>query len=294
MKKTILGLALGAALLVQACTGDGGFTELESGYAYKFVDNPEGRSAEQGDFMMIDLKSVYGEDSLLIERFAEDGFGLDPLRGTPENLKEILALCQEGDSVHVKMSLMDYARLTRMPVSRSMDTTKSVVMQMRIVEVDNEASIIERRKLAQMAKDKEIIQNYLAEKGLEGEESPDGIFHVVVEEGKGPKPVNGQRVAVNYVLRLTDGTLIDTSYEEVARAEGQFDQRRMPYRPYEFLVGNDNVVQGWHLGIPLVNEGGKGTLLLPSSLGYASNVRPGDPIPPNAVLVFDVEVVEIK
>ena len=294
MSKKILGLALVATLLLQACTGDGGFTELEGGYSYKLVENVEGKAPVQGDFMMIDLKSVYGEDSLLIERYAKDGFGLDPLRGTPEKLKEVLDLCQEGDSVHVKMSLMEYAMLTRMPIAQSMDTTQSVVMQMRIVEVDNEASIIERRKKAQMAKDEEIIKNYLAEKGLEGERSSDGIYHVMKEEGKGPKPQNGQRVAVNYVLRLTDGTLIDTSYEDVARAEGQWDQRRMPYRPYTFLVGNDNVISGWHLGIPLVNEGGKGTLLLPSHLGYAANVRPGSPIPPNAVLVFDVEVVEIK
>lgn len=293
MRKKILGLALLTTLLLQACEGDAGYTELESGYAYKLVENVEGKAPVQGDFMMIDLKSVY-EDSLLIERFAKDGFGLDPLRGTPDKLKEVLDQCQEGDSVHVKMSLMEYAMLTRMPITKGMDTTKSVVMQMRIVEVDNEASIIERRKKAQMAKDEEIIKKYLADNGLEGERSSDGIYHVVREEGSGPKPQNGQRVSVNYVLRLTDGTLIDTSYEDVARAEGQWDQRRMPYRPYTFLVGNDNVIDGWHLGIPLVNEGGKGTLLIPSGLGYAARVRPGDPIPPNAVLVFDVEVVEIK
>jgi len=294
MKKGGLSLLALLALLINACSGDGGFTQLESGFAYKLIENEEGRKAVPGDYMMIDLTSVYAGDSVLIERKAADGFGLDPLRGVPDKLKEIFAQCDQGDSIHIKMSLMEYALLTRMPIARGMDTTKHVVMQMRIVEVDNEASIIERRKIAQTAKDEGIIEEYLAEKGLEGTPSADGIYHVVKEEGSGPRPVNGQRVSVNYVLRLTDGTLIDTNYEDVARAEGQWDQRRMPYRPYTFTVGNDNVISGWHLGIPLVKEGGKGTLLIPSALGYGANVQPGDPIPPHAVLVFDVEVVEIK
>jgi len=295
MRKDIVGLLLLATVMIQACAGDTKYEELESGYAYKFVENADGRKAVQGDYMMIDLKSVYGkDDSLLIERYAKDGFGLDPLRNLPEQLKEVLALCDQGDSVHLKMSLMDYAMLTRMPITKNMDTSQSVVMQMRIVEVENESKIIERRKLEQAAKDKQIIEDYLAEKGLEGTASADGIYHVVNEEGTGPKPVNGQRVAVNYILRLTDGTLIDTSFEEVAREGGVFDQRRVPYKPLEFLVGNDRVIQGFHLGIPLIKVGGKGTLLVPSALAYAANVQPGGPASHNAVLVFDVDVVEIK
>ena len=294
MKKGILGLMLIATILWQGCSGNDGYTKLESGYAYKFIENTEGPVAKTGDFMMIDLKSVYDGDSLLSERTAESGFGLDPLRGTPDDLKEIIIQCNEGDSIHVKMSLMNYARLTRMPIARGMDTTKSVVMQMRIVELDNEASILERIKKAQRAKDNEIIENYLKEKGLEAEVSPDGIYNVVREEGTGPNPENGQRVAVEYVLRLIDGTYIDSSSEELARAEGDWDKRRMPYRAFEFLVGNDRVIQGWHKGIPLVKLGGKSTLLLPSDLGFGVDVEPGGKIPRNAVLVFDVEVVEIK
>lgn len=284
---------LALALLVAACSSDSGYTQLESGFEYKFVENADGKKPEVGDVMMVDLRSVYGEDSVLIERTAEgDGFVLDPLRGLPPKLKEIIDLCDEGDSIHVRMSLMEYGLLTRMPIARNMDTTKTVVMQLRIAEVENESTIMERRKKVQIEKDNKIIEAYLAEKGLEAEVSDDGVYQVVREAGNGPKPVNGQRVAVNYTVRLTDGSLIDTSNEEVARAEGTFDQRRVPYRPYEFLVGNDNVVQGWHLGIPLVNEGGKSTLLLPSWMAYGPQGRPG--IAPNTVLVFDVEVVEIK
>ncbi|MCL4158238.1 UNVERIFIED_CONTAM: hypothetical protein GTU68_011853 [Idotea baltica] len=163
---------------------------------------------------------------------------------------------------------------------------------MRIAEIENESTVIVRVKEEQRAADKKIIQKYLADNNLEAQESADGIFQVVQEEGKGPKAENGQRATVNYTLRFIDGTLIDTSYEEVAREGGAFDQRRVPYRPYTFTVGNDQVIQGWHKGIPLVNKGGKSTLLVPSELAYGPGGRPG--VPPNTVLVFDVEVVDIK
>lgn len=294
MKRLVFGLSMALMVLLVSCDEDAGYTQIENGYAYKLVDNQEGQQAVMGDIMLIDLKSVYDGDSILIERTAESGFYLDPVRGTPALLKQVLDLCDEGDSVHVKMSLLQYALLTRMPINKGMDSTKTVVMHMRIAEVENESTVIARVKEEQRAIDKEIIQKYLADNNLEAEESPDGIFQIVQVEGTGPKPQLGQRVTVNYVLRLTNGKMIDTSYEEVAREAGTFNERRMPYKPYTFTVGNDDVIGGWHKGIPLVNKGGKSTLLIPSGLGYGTNVRPGGEMPLNAVLVFEVEVVDIK
>lgn len=290
MKKAILGI-ITIALLWTVSSCDDGYTELTSGYSYKLVKDVDGKKPVMGDIMLVDLKSVFGGDSVLIERTAEDGFFLDPLRGTPEKLKEVLALCDEGDSVHVKMSLMEYGLLTRMPITPQMDTTKTVVMQMRIAEIENESLIIERRKRDQLQADITTMEDYLKQNGLEATASPDNIYHVVREEGTGRNPVEGDVVAVNYVVRLIDGTLMDTSYEEVAKEEGVYNERR-PYQPYEFTIGRSSVIQGWHKGIPLVKEGGKGTLLIPSALAYGPNPRSG--MPPNAVLVFDVEVVSIK
>lgn len=290
MKRGASAILLAAFITLAGCSGDAGYTELESGYSYKFVNDEAGRKAVMGDVMMIDWKSVYDGDSILFERTAESGFVLNPFQG-PQQLLDVLELCDEGDSVHIKMSLMDYALLTRMPINASMDTTKTVEVRMLINEVENESTLIERRKLEQLEKDDALIRQYLEEKGLEATKSDDGIYHVVREEGNGPKPQNGQRASVNYTLRLTDGTLIDTSNEEVAKEAGVYNARRQ-YQPYTFTVGNDNVVDGWHKGIPLVNKGGKGTLLIPSGLGYGPRGRSG--MPPNSILVFDVEVVDIK
>jgi FKBP-type peptidyl-prolyl cis-trans isomerase len=292
MKRVVLGLAMLALISLASC--DSGYTEMESGYAYKFVENPNGKKAELGDIMLIRLKSIYGGDSLLVERKSDDDFFINPFEPSLGGFKEVLDLCDEGDSIHIKMPLKMYSSLTRMPIQAGMDTSKFVVMQMRITEIENESVVIARVKAEQQKKDRELIQAYIAEKGLEAVESPDGIFQVVLEEGTGPRPEVGQQASVDYTLRLPDGTLIDTSHEAVAREGGTFDERRMPYRPYTFTVGSNSVIGGWNKGIPLVRKGGKSILLIPSHLGFGTNVRPGSEIPPNAVLVFEVEVVDIK
>ncbi len=292
MKRALLSLLMALMVVLASCDSGAGFTELESGYSYKLVDDKEGKKAVRGDIMLINLKSVFGEDSLMVERTVADGFFINPFAPTLGEFKEVLDLCDEGDSIIVRMSWNKYAALTRAVPVRGLDTSKTVMMQMRIAEIENETTVIARVKEEQMALDKQAIEKYLADNNLEAVASADGIYQVVNEEGSGPRPERGQRASVSYVLRLLDGKLIDTNYEEVAREAGAFDQRRVPYRPYTFTVGNDAVIDGWHLGIPLVRKGGKSKLLIPSHLGYGPRGKPG--IPGNAVLVFDVEVVDIK
>ncbi|MGK0488503.1 MAG: FKBP-type peptidyl-prolyl cis-trans isomerase, partial [Candidatus Endobugula sp.] len=60
-----------------------------------------------------------------------------------------------------------------------------------------------------------------------------------------------------------------------------------------FPVGQRAVIDGWDLAVPLINQGGSATLFIPSTLAYGATPRPG-PIPPNAILMFDVEVVQVK
>ncbi|MCE7996489.1 MAG: hypothetical protein HEP71_31245 [Roseivirga sp.] len=292
MKRAFYGLSMALIVVLASCDSNAGFTELESGYAYRLADNKDGKKAVRGDIMLIHLKSIYDGDSVMIERTVEDGFFINPYGPSLGGFKEVLDLCDEGDSIVVKMSWAKYESLTRVAPGPGIDTSKMVSMHMRIEEIENESIVIARVKEEQRAVEKTIIEKYMADNNLEGEESADGIYQVVREEGDGPKAQPGQQVSVNYVLRLIDGKLIDTNYEEVAREAGAFDQRRVPYRPYAFTVGNDDVIPGWHKGIPLVKLGGKSTLIIPSELGYGPRGRPG--IPQNAILVFDVEVVDIK
>jgi FKBP-type peptidyl-prolyl cis-trans isomerase len=88
-----------------------------------------------------------------------------------------------------------------------------------------------------------------------------------------------------------DGTIFDTSIAEIAKSAGLYNPGR-PYEPYQFPLGTGSVIKGWDIGIGLLRPGAKGVLYLPSSFAYGERGS-GPTIPPNAILIFDVELVEI-
>ena len=105
-----------------------------------------------------------------------------------------------------------------------------------------------------------------------------GLMYIVHEEGKGPKPAAGQNVKVHYELKLADGVVVDSSYSRGT--------------PLEIPIGVGRVIPGWDEGIQLLNEGSKATLIVPSDLGYGPSGA-GGVIPPNATLIFKVELVKV-
>ena len=286
----LLMLALMAVVLVN-CTGEIKYETLESGISYRFVDKNEGEKAKDGDIMVIDMVNQWN-DSVLFQSNPETHMIINPNRA-PQILKEVLDLCSEGDSMQVKFTLKQYAELTRMPLTDDMDTSETVSMQLRVREIENETAYLERLKSDQLREDRQLIEKYLSENNLEAEQTEDGLYYVIEKAGSGAKPEDGQEVHVNYVLQLLDGKHIDTSLEDVARDNGIFNERR-EYKPFSFTLGRRQVIQGWDKGIALLNKGTKARLLIPSGLGYGPNARPGSPIPANAVLIFDVELVDIK
>jgi len=105
-----------------------------------------------------------------------------------------------------------------------------------------------------------------------------GLMYLIKEEGNGPVPTVGQQVQVHYELKLVDGTVVDSSFQR-----GQ---------PITINIGVGQVIPGWDEGILLLNEGAKATLVVPSDLGYGP-AGAGGVIPPNATLIFDVELVKV-
>lgn len=143
----------------------------------------------------------------------------------------------------------------------------------------------------QLAKDIETIENYLEENNLTAERHATDLFYIIEEEGTGDLPENGQQVAVNYVGRFLDGKVFDTSIESIAKEEDIYNANRN-YVPFEFQLGRGSVISGWDIGIKLTKQGGKSTLIIPSYLAYGP--AGSGAIPGNTVLLFEVELVEIK
>ncbi len=121
---------------------------------------------------------------------------------------------------------------------------------------------------------------------------PSGLKVLVLEEGTGTKPEVGQQVNVMYAGYLMDGTLFDSNYEEVARKYGVFDTNRAQaggYMPIPMDYSPESrLIAGFREGLLTMKVGDKVRLFIPSHLGYGP--QGGGPIPPNADLVFDLEI----
>ena len=106
-----------------------------------------------------------------------------------------------------------------------------------------------------------------------------GLEYIEMKAGTGAQAMAGKTVSVHYTGKLQDGTIFDSS---VSRNE-----------PITFRLGVGQVIKGWDEGIALMKVGGKAQLVIPSALGYGENGA-GGVIPPNATLVFDVELITVK
>ena len=116
-------------------------------------------------------------------------------------------------------------------------------------------------------------------KGKDTLSTASGLKYIIVKKGDGAKAENGKTVDVHYTGYLMDGRTFDSSVE---RGE-----------PISFPLGQGMVIKGWEEGIALMQVGDKMRIIIPSELGYGANGA-GGVIPPNATLIFDVELMNVK
>lgn len=111
------------------------------------------------------------------------------------------------------------------------------------------------------------------------DETPSGLRYKILQEGNGKRASKGAMVSVHYKGQLVNGQVFDSSY-----------QRK---QPIDFTIGVGQVIPGWDEGIMLLKVGDKARLVIPSDLAYGSRGA-GGVIPPDATLIFDVELMNVK
>lgn len=115
---------------------------------------------------------------------------------------------------------------------------------------------------------------------VSGDNMPVGQLKIEdLKVGTGDEAVTGKRVTVNYLGTLTDGTKFDSSYDR--------------NQPFSFNLGSGEVIKGWDQGVAGMKVGGKRKLTIPSDLGYGAQGA-GSVIPPNATLIFEVELLKVE
>ncbi|WP_348800317.1 peptidylprolyl isomerase [Flavobacterium adhaerens] len=136
---------------------------------------------------------------------------------------------------------------------------------------------------------------YFATEKAKATTTPSGLAYTVVNKGTGIKPVDGSTFYFHYAGYLEDGTLFDSSYEEVSKAYGKFDATRAAqngYLPFPFEAGKKTgLIPGFLEGVGNMSYGEKVILFIPSNLAYGPRGA-GGVIPPNANLIFELEMFE--
>ena len=163
-----------------------------------------------------------------------------------------------------------------------------ILEQLEIVRVGNEAeswNAVEAFRTFEGSREKRMEAAKAAQKSaLESvsagfNETSSGLRYQIVQKGGGAPAKVGQEVSVHYQGALVDGTVFDSSYK---RKE-----------PIQFQLGKGQVISGWDEGLQLLNIGDKARFVIPSDLAYGS-AGAGGVIPPDAILVFDLELVDAK
>ncbi len=162
------------------------------------------------------------------------------------------------------------------------------IESLEIVKVGEEANAFnaveafrtfEGSREARLAEEKAQQEAELDKVAAGFEKTDSGLRYQILQKGSGVKAEKGKTVSVHYKGQLLDGTVFDSSYKR--------------NEPIDFPLGVGQVIPGWDEGIGLLNVGAKARLVIPSALAYGSRGA-GGVIPPDANLIFDVELMDVK
>jgi FKBP-type peptidyl-prolyl cis-trans isomerase FkpA len=297
LKNLVILAVFTTAIMLSACnTGsENTFESTESGLQFSFVEEGDGNVPEIGQILLLNMAYVTADDSLLFSTDMQGGpvpVQIDTTSQGP--IQEGFNMLQGGDSVIFKINAEDVfvnTFNTQVPdfISPESDITFNIGVEDVMTEEDFQAYQMEMmrkqqedmlaQQTEQMSIDSTKIETYLSDNNIDAQTTASGLRYTIQQEGTGPSPSAGDTVYVHYTGKLLNGEQFDSSYD---RGE-----------PLAFPIGQGMVIPGWDEGIALLQKGGEATLYIPSPLAYGPQAR-GDIIKENSILVFDVELVDVK
>lgn len=309
MRKLLL-MALVAIMFV-ACNSD--TRETPSGLKFTVLKKGDGNTVQPGEYLRVGLRYSDKNDSVWRDNTKDQFPTIIPipdaeLAEEESDVEQLLRMLSLGDSVTFKISaksifidtwqrplppgvLEDDPFTFIIAVREIINQDQLMELQERLYNEQMEASM--KQMNDQLAIDTVIIDNYLAEKKIAASKTESGVRFVITKQGRGEKAKSGQTVSVNYAGYTLSGEYFDTSMKKVAEENGIYNQGREPYEPFTLTIDVDGVIQGWQDALKELNKGAKGTFYIPSSLAYGPQ-RINETISENAILVFDIEMLDIK
>jgi len=296
MVKNYISIALlgATAFTIASCnTQNAGFKKTPNGLEYKIVhDEPGIQKPAIGDYMEFHIKSYVHfpkGDSVLFDSRKLNNNQPIPFQITPPAFKGDLAegfmMLTKGDSAVFRVPIDSVLKAGNQPLPWMHKGQNQMIEYTVVVTTVKTADQLKKDQAVASQKqsgiDEDILKNYLAKNHITATRTNSGLYYNIETMGTGPKPAPGDEVSMNYTGMLLDGKKFDSNVDP------SFGHKEL----LKFTLGAGNVIPGWDEGISLMPKGTKANLYIPSTLGYGAQGRP-PMIPANAVLVFNVEVVD--
>ena len=281
-----------AALIVAvvAACGKNRQQVTDNGLKYQIHEQSEGsRKGKVGDILTLHLTLMNSKDSILRDTHKEGApfqmlLQVPPFKGSYE---EGLTLLGKGDSATFYVSADSLFTRAMQPFPPGVQKGSDIGIAVKILNIQSEDEY-KKTQAADAEKQKgidaKVIADYVAKNGLTGkvQKTESGVNYVVTQPGTGPEPKRGDVVQVHYAGKLLNGKEFDNSRTN-PQAAG---------KPAQFQIGVGMVIPGWEEGVMKMHKGEKATLIIPSTLAYGP--RGNQAIPPNSVLLFDIELMDIQ
>ncbi|XZF15341.1 FKBP-type peptidyl-prolyl cis-trans isomerase [Chitinophagaceae bacterium MMS25-I14] len=290
MIKRIIPVALaGAVMGLTACHSNGGFQKTTNGLEYKIVkDAPGDKKPAIGDIVEMHIITRVGDSTLFNSRKMNNGqpvaFPL-PAAAFKGDMPEGIMLLTAGDSAvfHVSLDSMKKMGAQMLPFMKDKKFVEYDVVLVSIKTQQQAMQEQQSKSAVQMQADDKILQDYFTKNNLKPEKSASGLYYTISNPGSGDAPKNGQTMTVNYTGKTIEGKTFDSN------TDPQFKH----VEPMTFKLGEGSMIPGFSEGVMLLKKGGKGTFYIPSPLAYGPS-SPNPNIPANGILVFDIEVTDLK
>jgi FKBP-type peptidyl-prolyl cis-trans isomerase FkpA len=298
MKKLQFALIAVALIAFASACKKGGSGKTKSGFDYTIHKKNSGKTPKEGDFAYAEM--YVRKDTQLIFSTKMSGqdaqfqIKTDKKVDNPiyKMITEGLQLLAVGDSATFSFNVD-----TMKTKPREFEGGKQAIITLVMKKIQTEdefvatlnpqqktayqeMKIFQARAIKVADSTSVLAKNFAAGKlPANVQTTASGLKYAILNQGNGAQATKGMGVAVHYYGSLTNGTQFDQSYEG-----GQ---------PFPFLLGQGQVIPGWDEGIALLKEGTTAVLFVPAALAYGDKVQPGGPIPPNADLVFYVDLMKV-
>lgn len=280
-------LGLGVALVAF----DNGFQQTKRGLFYKILkttNTPNKVKIKQGDYVKFHMIYKTDKDSVLQSTYkfkqpAEVIVKVDTAADKSQ-VMEALTLLAKGDSATFRISSDLLFRGAPASVQRPpfLASKRFLCYTIKVLDVKTPQQMEAEAKAAvakRKAEEDKAIADYAKTNNLQLSATPSGLRYQITTKGAGINAKAGDTISVHYTGKLLDGKKFDSSYDR--------------NQPIEFMLGKKMVIAGWDEGLQLLKKGEKAVFVIPSGLAYGERAMGAD-IPANSILVFDVELVDIK